>query len=196
MYMLKRYAIAAIPKSTKMFYFLLFFFVAGVSIGASSGDREVLQKLVDAYTSVQGSVLAADNFFRSLSADTALLFAVFLLGFSSVSAPALLVIPLFKGLGVGAAACALYLSASSFFDGVKLFLGFSVTASVSALVLILASQAALKFSVGAFSHLRGRCEDFDLVSEGKKFGLKFLLFAVIIVINAVLDTLLSVLLSM
>ena len=194
--MLKRYAIAAVPKTTKIFYLLLFLFAVGVSVGASSGDREVLQRLVDGYTSVQGSDLAADNFFRSLSADTALLFVVFLLGFWSISAPMLLVVPLFKGLGVGAAACALYLSASSFFEGVRLFLGFSITASVSTFVLILASGSALKFSAGAFSHLRGRCEDFDLVNEGKKFGLKFLLFAVIIVINAVLDTLLSVLLSM
>ena len=177
--MLKRYAIAAVPKSTKVFYFLLFLFVAGVAVGASSGESEVLQGLVTNYTSVQESAFAADNFFRSLSADTALIFAVFLLGFCSVSAPVILAVPLFKGLGVGAAACALYLSASSFFEGVRLFLGFSITASLSSFVLILASRSALKFAVGAFSHLRGRCEVFDLVSEGKKYGLKFLLFAVI-----------------
>lgn len=194
--MLKRYAIAAVPKSTKIFYLLLFLFAAGVSAGASSGESAVLQRLVDGYTSVQESTFAADNFFRSLSADAVLLFAVFLLGFCSVAAPVFLLVPFFKGLGVGAAACALYLSASSFLEGVRLFLGFSVTAGVSAFVLILASRSALKFSVGAFSHLRGQCEAFDLVSEGKKFGLKFLLFAVIIIINAVLDTLLSVLLSM
>ena len=194
--MLKRYAIAAVPKSTKIFYFLLFLFIAGVSIGASSGGLDALQRLVDGYTAVQKSDLAADNFFRSLSADALLLFVVFLLGFCSISAPVIVLLPFFKGLGVGAAASALYLSASSFSEGVKLFLGFSITASVAAFVLILASRSSLKFSSGAFLHLRGRCADFDFLSEGKKFGLKFLLFAVIIVINAVLDTLLSVLLSM
>ena len=193
--MLKRYAIAAVPKNIKIFYLLLFLFVVGVSIGAASGNNEVLQRLADQYTAVQKTDLAADNFFRSLSADIAFLIVVFLLGFCSISSPALILVPLFKGLGVGASACALYLSASSFFEGFRVFLGFSITTSISTFVLILASQSALKFSVGAFCHLAGRCEKFDLVSEGKKFGLKFLLFAVIIVINAVLDTLLSVLLS-
>lgn len=195
MYMLKRYAIAAIPKATKTFYFLLFLFVAGVSVGASSGDNEVILRLADGYSAVQGSDLAADNFFRSISADALLLGAVFLLGFSAISAPFFLLVPFFKGLGIGAAAGALFLSSSSFFDGVKVFIGFCVTASVSSFVLILAAQSALGFSAGLFFHLRGRCESFDTVSELKKFCLKFLLFAVIIVINATLDTLISVLLS-
>ena len=91
--MLKRYAIAAVPKSAKIFYLLLFLFAAGVSAGASSGESEVLQRLVDGYTSVQESAFAADNFFRSLSADAVLLFAVFLLGFCSVAAPVFLLVP-------------------------------------------------------------------------------------------------------
>ena len=194
--MLKRYAVAAVSKSTKIFYLLFFLFVAGVSTGALLGDREVLKMLVDGYSAVQNSELAADNFFRSLSADAVFLGVIFLVGFSAISAPAFLIVPFFKGLGVGASACALFSSVASFFDGVKAFLGFSITASISSFVVILASGSAFRFSLGLFSHLRGRCDSFDVLSEGKKFGLKFLLFAVIIVINAVLDTLMSVLLSM
>lgn len=192
--MLKRYKIAAVPSKTKVFYLFVFLFIIGVCLGTGSGNIDTLKSLADGYSAAQNFEAAADNFFKSLSADAMLLGVVFLLGFSSVSAPVLVLVPFFKGLGVGAAASALYLCDPSAVWIFKSFLGFSITASVSCFVLIVAAQSALKLSVGFFSHLRGRCEDFDLVREGKKYGLKFLLFAVIIVINAVLDTLLSILL--
>ena len=193
--MLKRYAFAAVPKKTKLYYFLLFLFVVGVCLGAGAGNNDGIKLLADSYTAAQNSEEAADNFFRSLSADAVLFGVVFLLGFSSVSAPVLLVIPFFKGLGVGAAVSALYLLDPSFLSILKNVVGFCVTASLSSFVLVFAVRESISLSVGLFSHLKGRCDRFDLVSEGRKFGLKFLLFAVIIVINAVLDTLLSVLLS-
>lgn len=192
--MLKRYKIAAIPPKTKIFYSFVFLFIVGVCFGTGSGDSEALRALADGYSAAQNFEAAADNFFKSLSADAVLLAVVLLLGFSSVSAPVLILVPFFKGLGVGAAASALYIFDPAPASILKSFIGFSVTAAISSFVLIIASQSALRLSVGLFSHLRGRCENFDLVSEGKKYGLKFLLFAVIIVINAVLDTLLSILL--
>ena len=194
--MLKRYAFAAIPKKTKLFYLLIFLFIAGVCLGAGSGNNDRMRLLADGYAAAQVTDEAADNFFRSLSADAVLFIAVFLLGFSSVSAPVLILAPFFKGLGVGASVSALYLLDPSFLSIVKNVVGFCITASVSSFVLIFAVRESLFLSAGLFSHLRGRCDRVDLVGEGKKFGLKFLLFAVIIVINAVLDTLLSVLLSM
>ena len=192
--MLKRYAFAAVPKKTKLFYFLIFLFIAGVCLGAGAGNNDSIRLLADGYTAAQASEDAADNFFRSLSADAVLFIAVFLLGFSSISVPVLILVPFFKGLGVGAAVSALYLLNPSFLPILKNIAAFCITASVSSFMLIFAVREALFLSAGLFSHLRGRCDCFDLVGEGKKFGLKFLLFAVIIVINAVLDCLLSVLL--
>lgn len=192
--MLKRYKIAAIPLSTKLFYLLAFIFIAGVVFGVLTTENELTASIADGYSSVQGDEFAADNFFRTISADAVFLFAVFLLGFSAVSFPVLVLVPFFKGLGVGAATVALLNVDPSFMGIVRCFIGFSLTTVVSSYVVIVAVVSSLRLSLGFFSHLSGRCESFDLSGEGKKYCLKFVLFAVIIVINAVADTLLSVLL--
>ncbi len=192
--MLKRYKIAAIPLSTKLFFLLVVIFVTGVVFGVLTSENEFTASIADGYSSVQGDEFAADNFFRTISADAVFLFAVFLLGFSAVSLPALIIVPFFKGLGVGAATVALLNVDPSFIGIVRCFVGFSLTTAVSSYVVITAAVSSLRVSLGFFSHLSGRCEAFDLSREGKKYCLKFLLFTVIIVINAVADTLLSVLL--
>ena len=194
MFMLKRYKIAAIPLSTKLFFLLVVIFVTGVVFGVLTSENEFTASIADGYSSVQGDEFAADNFFRTISADAVFLFAVFLLGFSAVSLPALIIVPFFKGLGVGAATVALLNVDPSFIGIVRCFVGFSLTTAVSSYVVITAAVSSLRVSLGFFSHLSGRCEAFDLSREGKKYCLKFLLFTVIIVINAVADTLLSVLL--
>lgn len=196
--MQKNYAAAVIPLRTKVFYLLIGLFVVGIGFGvwAFSNDEAGLlfKALADGYTDAQTAVSAADNFFLTVSADAVFLGAVFLLGFSAVSVPLLLLVPFFKGLGIGAAACALYVCDPSPAALLKCFVGFSLTSAVSSFVIIFAVLSALRLSAGMFCHLRGRCEDFALQSEAKKCGLKFLLFSVIIVVNAVVDTLLSMLL--
>ncbi len=192
--MLKRYKIAAIPLSTKLFYLLVLIFIAGVVFGVLTSENELTSSMADGYSSVQGDEFAADNFFRTISADAVFLLAVFLLGFSAVSLPILILVPFFKGLGVGAATVALLNVDPSFMGIVRCFVGFSLTTTVSSYIVIMAVVSSLLLSLGFFSHLSGRCDIFDLSHEGKKYCLKFLLFAVIIVINAVADTLLSVLL--
>ena len=99
--MLKRYKIAAIPLSTKLFYLLALFFIAGVMFGVLTSENEFTTSIADGYNSVQGDDFAADNFFKTLSADAIFLFAVFLLGFSAISLPVLILVPFFKGLGPG-----------------------------------------------------------------------------------------------
>ncbi len=192
--MLKRYKIAAIPLSTKLFYLLVLIFIAGVVFGVLTSENEFATSIADGYSSVQGDEFAADNFFRTISADAVFLLAVFLLGFSAVSLPVLILVPFFKGLGVGAATVALLNVDPSFMGIVRCFIGFSLTTAVSSYIVVMAVVSSLLLSLGFFSHLSGRCDVFDLSHEGKKYCLKFLLFAVIIVINAVADTLLSVLL--
>ena len=192
--MLKRYKIAAIPLSTKLFYLLALIFIAGVALGVMTSENEIAAALADGYGSVQGDEFAADNFFRTISADAVFLLCVFLLGFSALASPVLLLVPFFKGLGVGAATVALLNAEPTFLGIVRCFVGFSPTTAVSSYIVLMAAVSSLKLSLGFFSHLSGRCEVFDLSGEGKKYCLKFLLFTVIIVINAVADTLLSVLL--
>ena len=192
--MLKRYKIAAIPLPTKLFYLLALIFVAGVVFGVLTSENEFTTSIADGYTSVQGDEFAADNFFRTISADAVFLFCVFLLGFSAVSTPVLLLVPFFKGLGVGAATMALFNVDPTFLGVVRCFVGFSLTTAISSYIVLMAVVSSFLLSLGFFSHLSGRCEVFDLSHQGKKYCLKFVLFTVIIVINAVADTLLSVLL--
>lgn len=194
MFMLKRYKIAAIPLSTKLFYLLALIFIAGVVFGVLTSENEFTTSIADGYNSVQGDEFAAENFFRTISADAIFLALVFLLGFSAISLPILILVPFFKGLGVGAATVALLSVDPTFMGVLRCFIGFSLTTVISSYVVILAVVSSLRISLGFFSHLSGRCEVFDLSTEGKKYCLKFLLFTVILVINAVADTLLSVLL--
>ena len=87
--MLKRYKIAAIPLSTKLFYLLASIFVAGVVFGVLTSENEITTSIANGYSLMQGDEFAADNFFKTISADAVLLLCVFLLGFSAVSVPAL-----------------------------------------------------------------------------------------------------------
>ena len=192
--MLKRYKIAAIPLSTKLFYLLVLIFITGVVFGVLTSENEITSAIADGYSSVQGDEFAADNFFRTITADAVFLALVFLLGFSAVSLPVLILVPFFKGLGIGVATVALLNADPSFWGIVRCFVGFSLTTAVSSYIVIMAVVSSLRLSLGLFSHLSGRCDAFDLTTEWKKYCLKFVLFTVIIVINAVTDTLLSVLL--
>lgn len=192
--MLKKYAL--IPLKTKLFVLLAVLFVSGVAVGAkvSAENSKLFLLLLDGYSGAQTAESAAENFFFALSSDFVMFGAVFLLGFSAVASPIILLVPFFKGLGVGASVGAMYLSSPPFGEVVRFFAGFALTTAVSVYALIFASLSSLKMSSRLFASLTAADEGPGLKPVAASYCLKFLLFAAIILINAVADTLLSVLL--
>ncbi len=136
-------------------YFLSAFFIIGIIIGASAikGNSDIISKiaeLIESYTSVKSGQGIAENFCNSLAVSGAFIAINTFLGFSLIGYPFIILLPLFRGLGLGAVS-------GYFYSVYRLIgLGYSVliiypAAIVSTVAVILACNDSCEYSKNAFA---------------------------------------------
>ena len=174
-----------------LFYLLGVLFLIGIGMGAllvgncQPQTAELLQHLLGDYAQ-----LRQQHSFGSIALSTfgslfLLLLTLFLLGFCSIAQPAILLVPLFKGLGYGFAAGSLYQE-----YGAAAILQIAVLLLPSmlpgALLLMLAGKSAFRFSSRLF-YSSVRREQTAGAPSAKRYCIRFALFAVLCLAVALLD---------
>ena len=187
----KRNGDGKMPDKTKdkLLFSLMLFLFSGILLGALSVGR-VSEKLLAAlwHGAEQTSVWA--HFFSVLSSDVLLLAALFVLGLGCAAPVFVFPMMLFHGLGLGVTGAYLCRAGESVLSE---FLKLSAGAAGTCFVLLYAGKEALLMSC-AFLKVAGKTGSGENFSgRVKKYCLKFLVFAVILLINALFDTMLSVL---
>ncbi len=173
-----------------IFYLLGALFLLGVGIGALLVSRcqpqtlELLKGVLGGYVELRQSRPFGSIVISTFSSLFLFLLILFLLGFCSISQPAILLVPLFKGLGYGFAAGTLYgESGASAILQIAILMLPSILPGT--LLLMLASRSALLFSTRLFHVSVHRESAFG--PSIKRYGMRFLLFMVLSLLIALLD---------
>ena len=174
--------------------FALFF--AGMAYGAlvvGFGEEKMLDSLsfmTKGYMAGRAEQSIAVTFFHSFCSSGGFVLALFLLGFSAVSMPLVVLLPFFKGLGLGASMGYLYLTyrwSGIAFSAVLIL----PTAVFSAFAVILASRESFKLSRLFCATFLPRMQGSVSFRSVKLYCARFAVLFGISLISAVVDSILS-----
>ena len=127
---------------------------------------------------------------NSFSTSASLLLICFFLGFSAISQPVEITIPIFRGLGLGASIAYIYVTygIKGFLISLLLIIPNAVISSIS---IIIAARESIKMSnMFTFFAISNSCEN-NMKSCIKLYLLKFVILFVIIGLSSVIDSLLA-----
>ena len=184
------------PFKDKLLIILFLLFLIGVLYGgliAASASDDVIAKLsgiTGGFADKRAQQSLLSTFFSSLGSYMLILFALYILGFSSISQPLELFVPAFYGLGIGITMG--YIYKTQLFKGVVYCAVLVVPHTVIALTaIVLAAREAFLMSnlfLGCvFPKLAG-----ELSSETLKlYSVKCVVLSAVILISAVVDCLLT-----
>ncbi len=185
-------SLLAALKKNKLTVTMAALFFVGMTYGSiivGFGDEKLLHTLAfmtKGYMAGRVEQSLAETFLNSLYTSGAFVLLLFLLGFSAISIPAILFLPLFKGLGLGLSVGYLYIT-----YGVK---GVAFTAAVilpaallSTFAIILAGREAFRLSVLFLSSFIPRLSGTITPRTVKLYCAKFLVLAGIVLISAIID---------
>lgn len=190
---------AALKKNKFTIIIAVFFFV-GMAYGAvmiGFGDEKLLHSLAfmtKGYMTGRVEQSFVDTFFNSLLTSGAIVLLLFLLGFSAVSIPAIVFLPLFKGLGLGVSIGYLYLT-----YGIK-GVAFSAvmilpSALLSTFAIVLAGREAMKLSLLFLGTFLPKIQGNLSARVVKLYCAKFLVLIGIVAVSALVDCLVTFLFS-
>lgn len=178
------------------FFALLLLFLVGMIYGVlmlKGGDTfGWMQLYTGEYFSALGERTLLQSFFTSFSSVFFYLLASYLLGFCAIGQPVLLLLPFFRGLGLGAFMGYLYVSYG--FSGVGYcFLVLLPAAVIALLAILIACRESLRLSAMLFSNFvlgRGTASGRGVM---KLYNLKYLILCAFALASALISTLCIVL---
>lgn len=168
-------------------YYLTLFgmlFLAGLTIGSVLIKNGASQYLIENFSKLTGTVLsnqAEQSFFYAFYYQCfpllVTLVMLYFCGVCALSQPLILLIPVFRGLGIGA--CMGYLYAQYGAKGI-LYCGFVVFpgAVVGMAAMLFACREAFQYSIYCFSMLQAKSENGKTLSV-QKYSARFLFFAAV-----------------
>lgn len=186
------------PQTKAFIILLMVLMLAGVFVGALSYRQLAGTELAGLHFAAQNFISARteQGFFQicwdSLRSSGGLLLACFLFGFCAIAQPAELLVPFFRGLGLGASIACIYAeySVKGFFIA---FILIVPNAVISSFAIVIAARESVRlsniFSSFAFAD---RC-DRKMPKGIQLYLLKFVVLFVIIVISSLIDSVLTVL---
>lgn len=184
-------ALTQYKKQISLFTLLLFFVLGmmyGVLLLRSQTDvYTYLQFWTGEYTQSLQERSLLQNFWAAFSSIFLFLFAAYLLGFSSIGQPCILLIPLFRGLGLGSFMGYLYVEKGIAGIGysILILLPYSLLALVT---IVIGCREALRLSASLFrSALLGTGTPIG-ISALKLYHIKFLILCLFLLTAAVLNT--------
>lgn len=126
-------------------------------------------------------------FLNALSWTSYTLILIYLCGYSAIGHPVSLLLILMRGIALGISVCTLYLNYNS--KGILIFISMvMVHAIASTMVLVFATITSLTQSTMIACTILGRSSDLIML---KKYNIKFLLYAIIVILSSVVDTVLT-----
>lgn len=130
----------------------------------------------------------------SLLSSSGMLLIIFLLGFSAVSQPIELMIPFFRGLGLGASIAQIY-TVSSTRGFVIVFLLILPYAIITSFAIIIAVREAIKLSNILISNVISSTSNDNMKAIARLYFIKLLVLEAIIAFGAIVDCICSMLFS-
>ena len=182
-------------KSNWKFFFLSFLFLLGMLIGSLvvrfGGATSSVSGIFDAYFSGRsGQPFYITAGYSALSV-LPFLAAAFLSGLCLCGAPVALMIPLFRGLGLGLMGG--YIYAAYGLQGVGFYaLIVLPPCLVSSIALVLACREALSLSAMLFSLALPKAQPFKLWGDVKVYCKRFLLILAVTLVSVAVDTVMTV----
>ena len=187
-------------KKNKLTAVMTALFFVGMAYGAlvvGFGDDKMLHSLsfmTKGYMNNRAEQSMAITFFNSLWSTGCFILALFLLGFSSVSIPAIVILPFFKGLGLGTSLGYLYITYA--LKGIAFSAAVILPAAIfSTFAMILASREAFKLSLLFLAAFVPRLQGGLSPRVIKLYCAKFLVLSGIILVSAVIDSTVTFLFS-
>lgn len=188
--------LSRIPQSKKFIVFLMALVLVGVLIGTLAFCNMSTGEISDLSFITQGFIKnrAAQTFFETLSASFTsagfLVLLCFLLGFGAISQPAELLIPIFRGIGLGTSIAYIYTSYGTrgFFITLVIIVPHAVISSVA---IVIAARESMRMSnlFTGYAFTSGR--ETEMRTNIKLYLLKFLVLFAIIGISSFLDSILT-----
>lgn len=166
-------------------FFLGLLYGAVLSSASSQDTLDKLSFVTQGFMSKRAEQSLFYTFFNSLASSAILLLLLFVFGFSAIAQPVSLLVPVFRGLGLGVSMGYFYLNDG--FKGAAFCLLLIVPqALISTLALVLGTRESIRFSNTFFSILLPKKE----IETDGAFRLYFTKFGVlfcILLIAAVID---------
>ncbi len=183
---------AASMKKNKITVLVSVLFFAGMLYGAlliGFGEKGFLDSLgfmTKGYADGRTGQTVLTTFFNSFVSAGTFILLLFLLGFSAISAPLILFLPFFRGLGLGASIGYLYTAYG--LKGVAFCAAIILPAALfSTFAVILAGREALKLSFLFLSAFIPKMKGEISPRAVKLYCVKFLVLMGIILISALID---------
>lgn len=178
-------------------FFYAALFLAGIFAGAlflktaSPDTLEKLALLTGQFAKRRGEQQALSTFISSFTSTALMLAALFVCGFCAVAQPAILLLPIFRGLGFGYQAG--YLYAQNGLGGVG-YVALVVLPNMvfSTLILIYGCMEAFTMSS---AYYRAAKQDSGRLINTRSYCAKFLLLLLLVLISSGLDALFTLLFS-
>ena len=171
--------------------FLLGLIMGTVLIKMTSiSEQSVLSEITSSFINTKTQQGFLDNLLSSFFSTSVFLLFAFFVGFFALGKPIAILIPMFKGLGLGISMADIFMQ-----NGVKGYLICLIlvlpSAIVSLIAIIFASKEAAKASSLIFSFV---CRKINSESDDTRFGayiIKFTAFFIIALLGAVIDATLT-----
>ncbi len=162
--------------------------------GLSNDPVNKLSGISQSFIETRAQQTPTDVFFDSLLSSTGQLFALFLLGFWALAQPIEIILPLLKGLGLGATLAEVYASAGikGFFIILFLILPFTL---LSLFALVIGTREAFRLSNIFAKKAFYDTNTTGMVGITRLYFQKFIILEIIIIVASVVDALCSVLFS-
>jgi len=167
--------------------------VCGIWLMLSHADWEYLHTniITQGFTEDGSRKTLLDVFFNSLSWTSYTLILVYLCGYSAIAHPICLFLLFMRGVALGVSTATMYVEYGS--KGILIFLLMVMLhAIISSMVLVFAVIQSLTQSTMIACNIFGRSSDLIRI---QKYNLKFLLYAIIIILSSIIDTILTYLLT-
>lgn len=175
--------------------FLMVLFLIGVLVGTilycnlESESLDRLSKLSGSFIDSRLGQTFIQTFVNSFSGTFMLLLACFILGFGAVFQPLEILIPVFRGLGIGVSLSGMYsqFGVGGFCTSLVLIIPNGI---ISAMVLIIAVREAIRMSNSIGNAIFSRKTVYEPV-DYKLYFTKFVILSAILTISSLTDSLLT-----
>jgi len=179
-------------EQNKLIILLLGVMLGGVLIGSlafcSMNEASVgrISFIAQGFMSTRASQSIFEIFIGSFLSSTGIVLLIFILGFAAVTQPIELLIPFFRGLGLGASLAQIYA-----FSGVKGFLIILFLiipyAIINSFGIIIAVRESLKLSNIFSSRAISSANSEGMKNTTKLYCIKFLVIELIMLVGAIVD---------
>lgn len=175
-------------------------FVIGMLYGVlllklgSGSLSEAISLITAGYRSKLQSLTVVESFFSAFSSAFAFVLIPYLLGYSAVFQPLILLLPWFKGLGLGFFMANIYLSYG--FSGMGFCALFVIPQTVIVIFcMIVACREALKLSNMFFFSFAGKSRECVTLNSVRLYNIKFAVLSGMCLLAAIVDVLCSLIFS-